>query len=108
MDDLVKLPGIGRKTANVILGVGFGIPGFPVDTHVTRLTNRLRLADVKDPVKIEQLVCGIVPKQEWTDLSLRLILHGRRVCVARRPRCEECLLNDYCPALDGEAKGELR
>ena len=105
MEDLVKLPGIGRKTANVILGVGFGIPGFPVDTHVTRLTNRLRLADVKDPVKIERVVCGIVPKAEWTDLSLRLILHGRRVCVARRPRCEQCLLNDYCPASTVRPKG---
>ena len=97
MDDLVKLPGIGRKTANVILGVGFGIPGFPVDTHVTRLSNRLALADTRDPVKIERLVCGMVPKQEWTGLSLRLILHGRRVCVARRPRCEECMLADFCP-----------
>ncbi len=98
MEDLVKLPGIGRKTANVILGVGFGVPGFAVDTHVTRLTNLLKLAGTKDPVKIERQVCAMVPKQEWTGLSLRLILHGRRVCVARRPRCEECILNDFCPS----------
>ena len=98
MQDLVKLPGVGRKTANVILGVGFGVPGFPVDTHVNRLTNRLGLVATHDPVKIELTVCDMVPKKEWTDLSLRLILHGRRVCVARRPRCEECVLHDFCPA----------
>jgi endonuclease-3 len=98
IDDLVKLPGIGRKTANVILGVGFGVPGFAVDTHVRRLTNLLKLTASKDPVKIERQVCSIVPKGEWTGLSLRLILHGRRICVARRPRCEECILNDFCPS----------
>jgi len=98
IDDLVKLPGIGRKTANVILGVGFDVPGFAVDTHVKRLTNRLKLTSSKDPVKIERQVCSIVSKEEWTGLSLRLILHGRRVCIARRPRCEECILNDYCPS----------
>jgi endonuclease-3 len=98
IEDLVTLPGIGRKTANVILGVGFGVPGFAVDTHVTRLTNRLKLASSKDPVKIERQVCSIVPKEEWTGLSLRLILHGRRICIARRPRCEECILNDFCPS----------
>lgn len=98
MDDLTRLPGIGRKTANVILGAGFGIPGFAVDTHVTRLTNRLGLVKTKDPVKIEAYVTKMVPPEEWTNLSLRLILHGRRVCVARRPRCEECVLNDFCPS----------
>jgi endonuclease-3 len=98
IEDLVQLPGIGRKTANVILGVGFGVPGFAVDTHVRRLTNRLKLVSTKDPVKIERQVCSIVPKEEWTGLSLRLILHGRRVCIARRPRCEECILNDFCPS----------
>jgi len=98
MEDLVKLPGIGRKTANVILGAGFGIPGFAVDTHVTRLTNRLGLVKTKDPVKIEAYVTRMVPPEEWTDLSLRLILHGRRVCIARRPLCEQCVLNDYCPS----------
>jgi endonuclease III len=105
IEDLVKLPGIGRKTANVILGVGFGVPGFAVDTHVTRLTNRLKLVSTKDPVKIERQVCSIVPKEEWTGLSLRLILHGRRICIARRPRCEECILNDFCPSSRTRPKG---
>ncbi len=98
LDDLVKIPGIGRKTANVILGVGFNVPGFAVDTHVTRLTNKLGLVANRDPVKIEFQVCAMVPQEEWTGLSLRLILHGRRVCIARRPRCEECILNDFCPS----------
>ena len=108
LDDLVKLPGIGRKTANVILGVGFGIPGFAVDTHVTRLTNRLGLVKTRDPVKIEHQVCAMVPKEEWTGLSLRLILHGRRICVARRPRCEECVLNDFCPSSSTRPKRRSR
>jgi endonuclease III len=98
MDDLIKVPGIGRKTANVILGVGFQVPGFAVDTHVRRLTNLLKLVATRDPVKIERQVCAMVPKEEWTGLSLRLIFHGRRVCIARRPRCEECVLNDFCPS----------
>jgi endonuclease-3 len=108
LDDLVKLPGIGRKTANVILGVGFGVPGFAVDTHNIRLTNRLKLVSTRDPVKIEQQVCSIVPKEEWTGLSLRLILHGRRVCIARRPRCEECILNDFCPSSSTRPKRPKR
>jgi len=87
MEDLVKLRGVGRKTANVVLGVAFGVPGFAVDTHVTRLTRLLRLTSATDPVKIEEDVCSIVPPAEWTNLSLRLILHGRRICIARRPRC---------------------
>ncbi len=98
MEDLLKIPGIGRKTANVILGVGFNQPGFAVDTHVIRLTNRLKLVSTRDPEKIERQVTSMVPKEEWTGLSLRLILHGRRVCIARRPRCEECVLNDFCPS----------
>jgi endonuclease III len=98
MEDLVTLPGIGRKTANVILGVAFGVPGFAVDTHVTRLTNRLGLVATRDPVKIEALVTRMVPPEEWTGLSLRLILHGRRVCDARRPQCDVCILNDFCPS----------
>ncbi len=98
MDELVVIPGIGRKTANVILGVAFDVPGFAVDTHVTRLSNRLGLVKTKDAVKIEHQVCSMVPPVEWTGLSLRLILHGRRICDARRPRCEECALNDFCPS----------
>ena len=108
LDDLVKLPGIGRKTANVILGVGFGVPGFAVDTHVTRLTNRLGLVRTRDPVKIEFQVCAMVPKEEWTGLSLRLILHGRRICIARRPKCEECVLNDFCPSSSTRPKRPSR
>ncbi|MBV9100771.1 MAG: endonuclease III [Candidatus Dormibacteraeota bacterium] len=98
MEELVLLRGVGRKTANVVLGVAFGEAGFPVDTHVKRLTHRLRLTYQTDPVKIEQDVCRIVPREEWTDLSLRLILHGRRVCQARQPRCGACVLADICPS----------
>ena len=100
MEDLVKLRGVGRKTANVVLGVAFGEPGFAVDTHVTRLTGLLRLTYATDPVKIEEDVCSIVLPSEWTGLSLRLILHGRRICVANRPRCPECVLADICPSAD--------
>jgi endonuclease-3 len=98
MEDLVKLRGVGRKTANVVLGVAFGVPGFAVDTHVKRLTRRLRLTTATDPVKIEEDVCSIVPPEHWSDLSLQLILHGRRVCIARRPKCPECVLADICPS----------
>jgi endonuclease-3 len=98
MEDMVKIPGIGRKTANVILGAGFDEPGFAVDTHVMRLSNRLGFVATRDPVKIEYQVTSMVPPEEWTALSLRLILHGRRVCDARRPRCEECVLNGFCPS----------
>jgi endonuclease III len=100
MEDLVSLRGVGRKTANVVLGVAFGLPGFPVDTHVTRLSGRLRLTSASDPVDIETDVCSMVPANEWTDLSLRLILHGRQVCVARSPRCPRCVLNDICPSAE--------
>lgn len=98
LEEMVKIPGIGRKTANVILGAGFGFPGIAVDTHNIRLTNRLGLVQTKDPVKIEFQVTSMVPAQEWTGLSLRLILHGRRVCDARKPLCPECALNDFCPS----------
>ncbi len=98
MEDLVTLPGVGRKTANVVLGVAFGIPGFAVDTHVIRLTNRLRLTRSRDPVKIEAEVTKLIPREEWTGFSLRLILHGRRVCGARTPNCPACVLNDFCPS----------
>ncbi|MCU1448638.1 MAG: endonuclease [Acidimicrobiales bacterium] len=98
MEELVTLPGVGRKTANVVLSVGFGLPGLPVDTHVGRLARRLGLTTQTDPVKVELELNAIVPPAARGRLSLRLILHGRRVCVARRPRCEECLLNDFCPS----------
>ncbi len=98
LEDLVTLPGVGRKTANVIRSVSMGLPGLPVDTHVIRLSNRLGLTTEKDPVRIEHHLMPMLPKEEWGVFSLRLILHGRRVCVARRPRCEDCVLNDFCPA----------
>jgi endonuclease-3 len=98
LDDLVTLPGVGRKTGNVVRSVWFHEPGLPVDTHVTRLSARLRLTNETDPVKIEHDVGGIVSPEEWGDLSLRLIEHGRRVCDARRPRCSECALAEVCPS----------
>jgi endonuclease-3 len=98
MEDLVTLPGVGRKTANVLRSVAFGLPGLPVDTHVTRLTRLLGLTKATDPVKIELEVSAMVAPEELGALSLRLILHGRAVCVARRPRCPDCLLNDLCPS----------
>jgi endonuclease-3 len=98
MEDLVTLRGVGRKTANVVLGVAFGKPGFAVDTHVTRLAGRLKLTASTDPVEIEADVCSVVPASEWTALGLRLIHHGRQVCVARGPRCPVCVLNDICPS----------
>jgi endonuclease-3 len=98
IEELTALPGVGRKTANVVLSVAFGLPGLPVDTHVTRLSKRLGLSDSADPVKIEEDLCGLFPPEDWGAISLRLILHGRRVCVARRPRCEVCELSDLCPS----------
>ena len=98
MEDLTELPGVGRKTANVVLGVAFGVPGFAVDTHVNRLCNRIRLTDSRDPVQIEKDLCEVISPEEWTGFSLRLILHGRRVCDAKRPLCDACLLNDFCPS----------
>lgn len=98
MDELVLLPGVGRKTANVILGNVFGIPGLVVDTHMLRLTNLLGLAKGKDAVKIEHAVRALLPAEEWTIFSHRIIEHGRAVCIARRPRCEDCALADLCPS----------
>jgi endonuclease-3 len=99
MDALVKLPGVGRKTANVILGNAFGRnDGIVVDTHVTRLSNRLGLTKESDAVKIEQDLMPLFPQQHWTMLSHLLIEHGRQVCDARQPRCGECVLNDICPS----------
>ena len=96
--DLVKLPGIGRKTANVIRSVAYGLPGLPVDTHVLRLSVRLGLTDETDPVKVEHALGALLPPKEWGLFSERVILHGRRICDARQPNCEECVLNDFCPA----------
>ena len=98
LDDLVSLPGIGRKTANVILGNAFGIPGLTVDTHFQRLVRRWAWTDETDPVKIEFAVAKLIDKREWTMLSHRIIFHGRRVCHARKPACGACTLARWCPS----------
>ena len=99
MDELTALPGVGRKTANVILGTWFRKnEGVVVDTHVQRLTGLLRLSRQTDPVKIEQDLMAVVPREDWTWLSHALIHHGRGVCIARRPRCADCVLNRLCPS----------
>lgn len=96
MEALTELPGIGRKTANVILGNAFGIPGIVVDTHVKRVSNRLGLTENSDPVKIEADLCELIPKKEWTMFSHRMIFHGRRICAARKPKCPECPVEKLC------------
>lgn len=98
MDELVKLPGVGRKTANVILGHWFGVPGVVVDTHVLRLSRLLGLTTETDPVKVERDLMAIWPKRVWSDTTMRMIYHGRAVCIARRPRCGSCVLADICPS----------
>lgn len=99
MDELTALPGVGRKTANVVLGNAFGIDeGVVVDTHVTRISNRLKLTNKKDPVKIEQDLMKIVPRKEWTMFSHLLIHHGRDLCPARTPKCEICPVRALCPS----------
>lgn len=98
MKDLVTIPGVGRKTANVVRSVAMGLPGLPVDTHVGRLSRRLALTTETDPVKIELELNAMIPAAERGEFSLRLILHGRAICVARKPRCEDCVLHDFCPA----------
>ena len=98
LDDLVSLPGIGRKTANVILGNAFGVPGITVDTHFSRLVQRWRWTGETDPVKIEFAVGALIEKRDWTMLSHRVIFHGRRVCHARKPACGACTLAGDCPA----------
>jgi endonuclease-3 len=97
MEPLTQLPGIGRKTANVVLGNAFGRPAVVVDTHVRRVSQRLGLTRSADPVRIEAELARLFPQTEWTRRSHQLLLHGRYVCLARRPRCAECGLRDYCP-----------
>lgn len=97
LDELVELRGVGRKTANVVLGNAYATPGFVVDTHVGRLTRRLGFTRSKDPVKIEMEVREFVPIADWSDFSLWLIAHGRAVCTARRAKCDECVLARFCP-----------
>ena len=99
MEDLVKLPGVGRKTANVVLGNAFGKnEGVVVDTHVARLSALLKLTRQKDPVKIEQDLMKVVPRSEWTMFPHLMIHHGRAVCIANRPKCAECVISDLCPS----------
>jgi endonuclease-3 len=98
LEDLVTLPGVGRKTANVVRSVAFDLPGLPVDTHVGRLSRRLGLTEQVDPVKVELELNSHLPAAQRGRFSLRMILHGRRVCLARLPRCGDCVLEDICPS----------
>lgn len=98
LDELVTLPGVGRKTANVILGNAFGVPGLTVDTHMIRLNNRLGLTAEKDPVKIEFELMRLIPSESWTEYSHLIIHHGRSRCSARKPDCEGCELQIWCPS----------
>ncbi|MEX2535526.1 MAG: endonuclease III [Trueperaceae bacterium] len=95
---LLALPGVGRKTANVVLGTVYGRPGIAVDTHVLRLANRLGFSRSDDPAKVERDLENIYPSEEWVFVHHALILHGRRICVARKPKCAECVLSDICPS----------
>lgn len=97
LDDLVDLPGVGRKTANVVLGNAFGIPALAVDTHVFRVSQRLGLARAEDPEEIHDQLCEVMPRPRWTQASHLLILHGRRVCFARKPACPACQVRNLCP-----------
>lgn len=107
LEDLVKLPGVGRKTANVVLGNAFGVPGITVDTHFGRLVRRWKWTDEEDPVKVEAAVAEIFPKSEWTMLSHRVVFHGRRICHARKPACGACPIAPLCPAYgEGETDPE--
>jgi endonuclease-3 len=103
LDQLVTLPGVGRKTANVVRSVAFGLPGLPVDTHVQRLSLRLGLTDQTDPVRVETVLNRMIPASDRGAFSLRLILHGRATCKARSPRCDSCVLSDFCPSAPTEA-----
>lgn len=96
MEALTRLPGVGRKTANVILGNVFGVPGIVVDTHMIRLSNRLGLTDEEDPERIERALGALLPPEEWVEFSQVMVLHGRYVCKARKPRCDQCALKDLC------------
>jgi endonuclease-3 len=100
MQELLQLPGVGRKTANVVLGNAFGIPGVVCDTHVIRLSRRLGLSENTDPVKLEFDLAEIIPMQDWTLFSHLLIFHGRNICQARKPNCPDCPIAAYCPSAD--------
>ena len=104
LSELVELPGVGRKTANVVLGTAFNIPGIVVDTHVARISKRLGLSGNHNPVKIEYDLMDVIPKKEWSDFSIQLIYFGRAICKARKPACALCPLYDLCDASDKIAK----
>jgi len=103
IEELVHLPGVGRKTANVILGNAFEVPGITVDTHVRRLSRRMGLTSENDPEKIERDLMRLLPRKEWTMFSHRMIFHGRQVCFARKPNCSGCALNKVCPKVGVES-----
>jgi endonuclease-3 len=106
---MITLPGVGRKTANVVLGTAFGIPtGVVVDTHVSRVTYRLGLTSEKDPIKIERDLMAKLPENEWIDFAHLIIQHGRRICKARKPLCEQCFLEKLCPRIGVEAKSKKK
>jgi endonuclease-3 len=96
LEELITLPGVGRKTANIVLGSAYGRQAIAVDTHVNRVSNRLGLADTDDPDKIEEELCKIIPQDKWTEATHWLIQHGRRICNARKPLCDRCIVRDYC------------
>jgi len=104
-DALVELPGVGRKTASVVLGNAFNIPAVAVDTHVKRITNLLGIVETNDVVKIEFKLKELLPKDDWANSTHWFIAHGRKICVARRPKCDECLLNEYCPSANKRRNG---
>jgi endonuclease-3 len=105
LDELVKLPGVGRKTANVVLGNAYGVPAIACDTHVIRLSRRLGLSENIDPVKLEFDLAEIVPEPSWTIFSHTLILHGRNICKARKPDCKNCPVSKYCPSANNPDSG---
>lgn len=106
MEELTRLPGVGRKTANVVLADSFGIPGLPVDTHVTRIANLLGITSSQDPVRIEAELCASLKPERWGEFSHLLIVHGRTVCPAGRPKCADCVLADLCRHQGGRRKKE--
>jgi endonuclease-3 len=108
LEDLVTLPGVGRKTGNVLRSVVFDLPGLAVDTHVGRLSRRIGLTTEEDPVKVEKVLNAFIPPAEWGRFSLRLILHGRRVCDAKKPKCDICELEDICPSSNMPTKAKSK
>ena len=109
LDALIELPGVARKTANLVMGICFGVPtGMVVDTHAGRVGRRLGLTAQKDPVKVERDLCALFPESTWIPNGHRLVLHGRYVCLARKPRCADCALNELCPEAEAEPVGDWR